>query len=220
MAHPHPVREGGAEWTREDVTRPEGANGVEVNKPVAQSRDEEQSGEQEPGTEVAQTQRRRGHVTDGRAQGEGRGDRRPVEQLASGRGDAVNRERPFDPVPREKDHGEHSGEPGGGNDVGNAEPYVDDVGAHGAKDTHHHYGEPVPKSAESGETQLPDEHYHEDDPSAQHRCGGGEVVNEVIRRRLTHRRGQYLDEPEDTIYLRDLARLELSSQVDHHRTGS
>ena len=85
----HPVGEGSAERSRKDVGDPKHQHRVQA-RPRAQRRQQYQAGEEQPGAEVTELRDRRREVTDGGAEREGDGDRRPVEQFATCRRDAVD----------------------------------------------------------------------------------------------------------------------------------
>jgi hypothetical protein len=85
----------------------------------------------------------RRQVTHRGAEGEGHRYGQPVEQFATGGGNAADRQRVFESPSGIKDNVQCGGESNCRHEIGNAECDVHDVSTHRAKDTYHHHRRPV-----------------------------------------------------------------------------
>ena len=148
--------------------------------------------------------RRGREIAEGRPEGEGGKNGRPVEELPRGARDRVNRDRSLYAVPESEQDDQGEPEAERGDEVGNEQDHVGDVGRHGAKDGDHDDRAPVGVGLVVTPRPLPGESRAEGDESEENREGRVEPVDEKVGERLTHRRRPQLNHPEGEVDLRDL----------------
>ena len=192
----HPVRKGRAQRPRHDVREPERQHRIHSEAPVRHRRHRDQHGKHDPGAEVAQPQRPRGHVTGGRAQRERGQHRRPVEQLAPPGEDAVNRERQLAALPGHEHRRQDDRVERGRDDVGNPQAHVQHIRGHRAEHPHHGNGQPVDPGHVAAGPQLQPQRCAERGQPDQDGGRRPETVHQEVRRGLTHAGRQHLDDPE------------------------
>ena len=93
------VADRGAERPGEDVGDPEGGDGVQPEAVVRDRDDRDRPREEQRRDQLAEVQPLGGQVAGGRAEGEREEDGQPVERLAAGREDRVDRQRALARVP-------------------------------------------------------------------------------------------------------------------------
>ncbi len=138
-----PIRDRRSEGPGQDVGEPEGEDGVHAEEPVSRGRDDHESGKEDCGDQVAEMKGGCSQIPQCRAHGKGGHHGGPVEGLAAGAVDAVDRQGPLGPVPGDEHHGQDGGEQRRGGGVGHPELDVEDVGGHGSCDRNHHDRQPV-----------------------------------------------------------------------------
>ena len=204
----HDLRYRRAERPGHGEGEPERKNLVDPAPPPGQRRDTRDRGPQgqiacraaecrEPG---------RGQVTDGAAQGEGRGNGRPVELLAARCDDAAQGQRVLDRAPGHQDSREHGQVPDGRDQVREAEYGMQAVGGFRASDTDGGHREPVDPGVVTVETELQGQHEHHDQPDTSADEHHAVMAVEVIRPHHVRTGYRYLGEPEADAYLGDFAR--------------
>ena len=120
------VGEGGSEWSRDDVREPERRDAVQAESPCKR-RDEDDNAEEDARCEIAQVERHGGEVAERSTEGEGSEYGRPIEGFTSLRGDAMDRECSFAPIPAREDCHEHNCPKECRASIGNADVEVEEV---------------------------------------------------------------------------------------------
>ncbi len=196
MGFVRPVGERSSHRSREDVRRPKGRDRAKAQSPVGEGGDADQGREEKAGAEVPQPERGGEEIARGGTQGEGGQHRGPVEEFAARRVDGVNGQGVLGAVPHDKDAGENDGEEHARHGVGHVELNVERVGAHRAKDRHRHDGEPVSPGHVGRRRELHGEREKKEDRAETDGHEGVDAIDEVVRRRFAHCRGQEFENPE------------------------
>lgn len=113
-------------------------------------------------------QRGGGEVTDCRSESKRSGDGQPVEQLATGCRNLVNRQRSFKDSPRDENHCQRNSVESRGHCVGNTKLDMQYIGAHRAKDADHYERRPVEEGLLTSGAHLEIEHDEENYATKQH----------------------------------------------------
>ncbi len=200
VAHRRPERAG------EDVGDPEGQHGATPHQPVGDGGHGDECGEEEGRAGVAEVEALGDEVAGRRAEGEGEEDGRPVEGLTAGGADRVDRQRVLDAIPTGERRRQRHHERRRGDLEADAEVVDQLVGEQGADHADGHHRHPVDGRHVAAGTELQRQHDHEE---GGHHVGGVgqaeiEVDRQVVGRRLAHRGGEHLDDPEPDGDLGDL----------------
>ncbi len=167
-----------------------------MEPPVADGGNGYHPREKQAGSQVAQVERHRRQVPQGRAHGEGRYDGRPVERLAPGGVDGVDRHGLLGPLPTDEHGQQHDPVEGARHRVRDTESDMKDIGGHRAEHAHHDNSKPVRPCDVAPHRELQRQGGDEtDEPQADGQFGV-HPVDEVVGRRFAHRRREGLYRPE------------------------
>lgn len=137
-----------------------------------------------------------GEIAQGRAHGEGRHDRGPVEQLSAVGVDRMERQSVFGAVPNEENRREDQGVEAGRDRVGDAEDDMHHIGGHRAEDADHDHRAPIRPGVVAAEAQLHGQGSDEGEETQHDRDLWVDAGHQEVGGGFAHGGGQSLDDPE------------------------